>query len=407
MRYLITGLLIVSLASFASAQTGLAAKPEYAVISVIHWDWIQPGPQFPLITIGCIKTQTPINFGMGAWNYAYYSSFSDSHIGFGFMETPNAEAFRGVTTSPLPAPIEGQPLVLTLVSPIGHTSLTTSALRAGNTLILRVKDWQPNPMQPNPRLDPSAHSEIVRVRQLIYLPPLSAGNYQFQVQWQVMSPSGSGCDWICSDYKVGEIPLKIAKLNSSPEGNVLSPTISFDALMSQDMPTQAPEMQEQRPVEVTARRISRDSDAQPELMIGNSDYAAFSLALARVSKASSIHKLDLPASSDQTYAYILGGKIKAGEWASIDSIMWEGTSATINCDVWTDSIERTSNFIVSPLLVVALTPPASKPPLVPLTPPGHYKITVVWHHLLAPSAGDWYATVPGSNETTSTTFDVH
>ena len=340
----------------------------------------------PLITLGRLPDGVTSPVQRGALDAAYYASFRDNQLGKNDREDANAADFAAGKLRLAPA-LAGSELVIAVVIPdLPQCSAAIGPVLCDKqTLTVTIDIWRSS------EIVDRSKSFNARRAEMLYLPPLAAGNYRLQVQWREMTPADHGSGYVWSRFKVGEMPFDVKREPGVEEKSVAA-MLPSDALRPMPMPGRADDARTQTPWPVTARRFVELGDAKEGVTVGSGnpfDFLRGDPAERQTAKA--MPKLG-PAKSDQSlYAMIVGPRMNSGEWASVESIQWLDRTATIDCVLWKDRGERTRNVLTYPLMIVQLIPPRAEPGLAPVTPAGRYQVNVVWHERLARESGEWYS----------------
>jgi hypothetical protein len=371
-------------------------------------DHVAPLPEhtkLPLIAIGRLPAGATSPADRFKPDLAYYASFRDNQLGKNAEEDPNAVEYAAGKLKLL-TPIEGSEVVVAVAVPnLPNASVTIGPIVLdGKVLRLSVQEWQSD--------ETIARSKTTNARELrlLYLPPLAAGKYTLQVQWQVLSPArlNQSSDYFQTDERVAQLPFQVQTAGRRAGDEQAGwPSLPIEALQSVKSIPKAPESPPvQVPWLITARRFSSLGDLREAVAVGSCEPFKFLRGHpAQPQPASALPIVLQPAPNKTTYVRIIAPPLNLGEWASVDGIHWNGNHATINCALWTDGGARDRHLGVHPLLLVPLIPPSCRAGLVPITPPGQYNVVVCWHQLVVSRPGDWYVEEPGQSD--SMKFEVH
>ena len=392
MRQPLVGVLMVVFGITSARAAAVAAVVVgHAPLAVDYVARLWEGQKdLPLVTVGRLAEGAKSPVVRGGMERAYYGAFRNNQMGKDEKVDPNAEDFARGKMKLRPA-MEGEEVVVAVAIPglsDGWATIGPVVLE-GKTLTVSIDQW---------RHDNTADSAVRSSRkvQMLYLPPLAGGEYRLRVEWRVMSPAltQDGSDYAWTESKVAEVGFAVEAVKQvHPRAEAAS--ILFSALRAVEVQPKADgPMRVQVPWDLTAWAFSNIGDATEGVIAGRFAGDPFTFLRGDTGRAHPVPllpKLEVAVSNDSTYVRMIGPMLNSGEWASVESIRWNGDTVTIDCDLWTDTAGRDKNLRSHPMLLVRLNPPGHRPALLPITPPGNYKVEVRWHKLVAPETGRWYA----------------
>lgn len=382
----------------ASGQTRRAALP------VDHVAPLSEHAAFPLMAIGCLPVDAKSPVDWSTVDDSYYASFRDNQLGRNSQADRNAADYALGRLKLLPLVEHSQAVLAMAVPDLPNTSVTIGSIVLDDKVLpLSVDEWQPD--------ETTARSKTTNARELhlLYLPPLAAGEYRLRVAWHIRSPArpDEGSDYFQTEEKTAELPFRVRPSSGrAADEPAAAASLPVAALRSvEPIPKLSGSSNDQVPWLLTARRFVNAGGVTEGIAAGSCEPFNFLRGdPAQLLPASALPRILPPTSGTTTYARIIGPLLGPGEWASLDSVQWNGNHVIIHCAIWALAGDQRASGGNRPMMLVELIPPSRRAALLPITPPGKYEVEVRWQRWAAPRPGEWY--VEQAAPSRSTEFEV-